>query len=85
MTLFQLAGAASVVSAIAFVFAFLTWRRALARRALILLLGAAVVFFALSGAAHSWLALSAATACAFVIIPLVLSEQQQRQLNPSTG
>jgi hypothetical protein len=48
MTVTGLAGVTSLAGALTFVFAFLTWRRALARRALIVALAGLVLFVALS-------------------------------------
>jgi hypothetical protein len=48
MTVIGLAGATSLVCALTFLFAFLTWRRVLARRALIVGLASLLLFVALS-------------------------------------
>jgi hypothetical protein len=48
MTLTNIAGATSLAGAMMFVFAFLTWRRVLARRALIVGLTGLLLFVALS-------------------------------------
>jgi asparagine N-glycosylation enzyme membrane subunit Stt3 len=48
MTVVYLAGATCLAGALTFVFAFLTWRRVLARRALIVGLAGLLLFVALS-------------------------------------
>jgi hypothetical protein len=79
-----LASAVLLASLAVFLAAFLTWRRRLARRALIVSLVAVVVLAIHSGAEHPWPALLATSASIIAAIPLIVAELRDPALKRKT-
>jgi len=80
MTLVHLAVAVNVFSAVVLIFAFLTWRRALARQALVFLAANTLLTLVLVDASSPWQAAAMISLGAVLLTPQLRSVLQQRRL-----
>ena len=78
--LVRLAVAVNVFSAVLLIFAFLTWRRALAQQALVILAANTLLILVLMDASSPWQAAAMISLCAVLLIPQLRSVLQQRRL-----
>jgi hypothetical protein len=76
MTLVHLLGSLSLLCALVFVSALLTWRRALARRAGMLVLAGLVIMMLRSGAADLWFTALLVSVTFVVLLALSTQERQ---------
>ena len=80
MMLVRLAVAVNVFSAVVLIFAFLTWRRALARQALVFLAANTLLILVLVDASSGWQAAAMISLGAVLLDPQLRSVLQQRRL-----
>jgi len=80
MTLVHLAVTVNVVSAAALIFAFLTWRRALARQALVFLTANTLLMLVLVDASSPWQMAAMIALGAVLLFPQMHSGLQHRHL-----
>ena len=80
MTLVHLAVAVNVVSAAALIFAFLTWRRVLARQALVFLTANTLLILVLVDASSPWQMAAMIALGAVLLFPQMHSGLQHRHL-----